>query len=820
MNIKNIGIINILLLFVLLSKCVEANPLITEVYYDPPAPEEEYEFVELYNPTSSPINLSNYKLADGEGTYQFPTGTVLPAYGTITIASKASGFWTLFLNKNPDFEYATETNLFVPNMVKRGGSFALSNNGDEVILSDAFDAVIDVVVYEAGSYTGVISHSTGTTEGKSLQREPPDNDRNDCSQDFIAGSPTPTTLRNIIISPTAGTVGSLVTVSGQGFFATEEIIIDFGTTSTITTTTTNADGSFSVTFTVTLQTGCGSVTVNAKGLNSEAKATTIFIIPLFIQPYLQNPGTSSMTIMWWTETSESSNQVEYGTGYSQIVSATNELFTVTGEESRYLHMATISGLVAETTYPYRVRSGGVISNTYTFTTAVLRDSNFRVAILGDGRTDNDTIISRHRAVTNLALSRQPNLTFHNGDEVWEGYDIAWVWLYRRVCTASDSDDPGSRLASLIPYHFTVGNHEIYDGGWSGGIDTSMKRFKAYCHNPPNNSSNPHWEERYYRIDYGCAAFIVLDTNNTSNDTLDNHDYLADDTTPDWEPNSEQYNWLISQLQDAQQNCIFTFILMHPAPYSRGVHGAPDEPQSGWHIRALDSVFRQYGVDAVFCSHDHIVERCLTGPAGFETTMDDKDPANLNYLVQGNSGEGARSPQTGWETWMDITGNNGPPYYTKYFYDWVNTDYRSYTELDIQKLNPTTWQATFRTVRSDGAIFDEFSFQRTTPEPLLTFSKKVTPMGTISSGGTLTYTLSYENIGSGTATNLVLIDGIPDGTTYISNSAYGGTGNIYYSHDGGLNYDSSQTAPVTHIKWEIGDVEPKGNGNVYFDVRVE
>ena len=86
--------------------------------------------------------------------------------------------------------------------------------------------------------------------------------------------------------------------------------------------------------------------------------------------------------------------------------------------------------------------------------------------------------------------------------------------------------------------------------------------------------------------------------------------------------------------------------MHPSPYCRGVHGAPDQSQSGWQIRALDPVFRQYGVDAVLSSHDHMVERCLTGPAGYEEAMDDTASANLNYFVMGNSGKSAREAADG------------------------------------------------------------------------------------------------------------------------------------------------------------------------------
>lgn len=113
------------------------------------------------------------------------------------------------------------------------------------------------------------------------------------------------------------------------------------------------------------------------------------------------------------------------------------------------------------------------------------------------------------------------------------------------------------------------------------------------------------------------------------------------------------------------------------------------------------------------------------------------------------------------------------------------------------------------------------FNLLNPLPLLNFYKEVTPSGAATSGATLTYTLNYQNIGSGTATNVVLTDAIPTDTIYITNSATGADTTISYSHDGGITYDSSQDLPVTYIKWELTSVLASGaGGSVGFEVRVE
>jgi len=291
-------IIGALLSFIFISNYAESTStlLITEVYYDTVGTDSAEEFIEIYNPNSFPVNISDYKIGDdeekgtgtNEGMYEFPTGTVIASYATITIALKSTGFKALF-GKPPDFETTINTDSDVPDMIKYTSwstkSIELSNTGDEFLLLNELDYPLDIVVYENGSYTGVTPHS-GVSTGKSIQRDPPNQDTDNCSADFQEGTPTPTTLRNIVISPISVPVGNFVTISGQGFFATEGIVINFGTTSTIATTTTDSCGSFSTTFLAALQSNYGTVTVSAKGLTSNAKVTTEFSL-LELPPLLK-----------------------------------------------------------------------------------------------------------------------------------------------------------------------------------------------------------------------------------------------------------------------------------------------------------------------------------------------------------------------------------------------------------------------------------------------------------------------------------------------------------------------------------------------------
>lgn len=434
-----------------------------------------------------------------------------------------------------------------------------------------------------------------------------------------------------------------------------------------------------------------------------------------VEPYLQDPQPDGMTVLWWTDQSAPDSKVEYGQGKLDKSAAASDEFVPSMKMWR--HAAKLGGLAKATSYEYRVRSGPSQSRQYAFKTAGDRTDGLRVAILGDGRTDNDKVIGWHRQVVKAAREKKPDLAFELGDAVYEGYDYCWRDLYRRVLTATDGNDPGSDLGSVVPYHLAVGNHEIYDHGWSGGLDTSMARFRAFTSAPPNGAKDPNWAGRYYAVQYGCATFLVLDVNNTSKPALDNHGKLPAGSTPDWEEGSEQHAWMVRQLEKAKADSAFTFVLMHPAPYTRGIHGTSEanvDYQRGYELRVLDPLFRRYGVAAVLCSHDHLVEHCLTGPVGFEAKMDVTDPANLNWLVQGNSGEGARSPQAGWEKWMSIRGDGAAPFFSTYFYDWEGTDLRSFLLIEIEKQPGGKWKAGFQTVRTDGKAFDTFSLVRPAP----------------------------------------------------------------------------------------------------------
>ncbi|MFX0091700.1 MAG: lamin tail domain-containing protein [Candidatus Hodarchaeota archaeon] len=138
MNSKKVMPIVILfvMLFTVASPTVNANPsstniIITEVLYDTPGTDSVEEWVELYNPTGSTVDLAGWTLTDNVGTYTISSGTI-PASGYYVIARDSAGFNALY-GFDPDLS---------------GMSLYLGNTGDQIILKDSSGTEVDFVAWE------------------------------------------------------------------------------------------------------------------------------------------------------------------------------------------------------------------------------------------------------------------------------------------------------------------------------------------------------------------------------------------------------------------------------------------------------------------------------------------------------------------------------------------------------------------------------------------------------------------------------------------------------------------------------------------------
>jgi uncharacterized repeat protein (TIGR01451 family) len=167
--------------------------LISEIQYNPSGADED-EYVEIVNPTGLTVDMSGFSLGDAvnrtdfEDVRRFPAGTTLAPQATLVVAGSAEAFYVEF-NAYPDFEIL-ETVTAVPNLIDdptwgdTAAFFQLGNAGDEVLLRNSQDQIVDVVTYGSGSFPGVIPHPLVTIINAVLERYPYWQDTDDCTIDF------------------------------------------------------------------------------------------------------------------------------------------------------------------------------------------------------------------------------------------------------------------------------------------------------------------------------------------------------------------------------------------------------------------------------------------------------------------------------------------------------------------------------------------------------------------------------------------------------------------------------------------------------------
>ncbi len=180
------------------------NPglLITEIYYNPPGAEDEREWIEIANVGTAVLDLSDIKIGDeeqsggGEGMRRFPAGTVIEPGQVVVVAQTAVGFRTLF-GTNPDFEL-TDSDPDVPDMRRYAlwstGDIALANGGDEVLLLNERNLIIDSVNY-GDKETFFSPAVTAVFEGQSIERHPANCDTDTATDWRPQPRPTPGTVQ-------------------------------------------------------------------------------------------------------------------------------------------------------------------------------------------------------------------------------------------------------------------------------------------------------------------------------------------------------------------------------------------------------------------------------------------------------------------------------------------------------------------------------------------------------------------------------------------------------------------------------------------------
>jgi len=301
-------------------------------------------------------------------------------------------------------------------------------------------------------------------------------------------------------------------------------------------------------------------------------------------PYLSTVTQNSIVISWRTSTSDSS-VVQSGltAGYGM---EEKDLALKTS------HSLTLTGLLPDTIYHYRVLFQGKQTPDYTFRTGVASDIPYKFSVYGDTRTQADS----HLAVVNRIIASAPYFVLHTGDLVANGSDESqWSTYFATICSSASA-------AQRFPFYYAIGNHE-----------GESPLYYNYIYLPHNN---PDSTESYYSFDYGNSHFISLDTQKP------------------YGPSSGQYQWLRKDLVNAY-NKTFIFVFMHDHPYCAGGHN------SNLGLRdTLSPLFQTFKVDMVFSGHSHFYQR--NGPVN-----------GVTYIIAAGGGAPLYTPaESSWTRYTE------------------------------------------------------------------------------------------------------------------------------------------------------------------------
>ncbi|MBM3335276.1 lamin tail domain-containing protein, partial [Candidatus Sumerlaeota bacterium] len=146
--------------------------VISEIMYNPPGDDTDYEWLELYNETAAYQDLSCCQFTDGI-EFTFPSGASLAPYGHLVVA------------RNPN---AVMTRYGISNVV---GPYkgALDNGGEQVILRDPSGGIIAEVDYKDDGRWPVAPDGAGHSLSKLNLRGAPNDADNWRASPSLGGTP-------------------------------------------------------------------------------------------------------------------------------------------------------------------------------------------------------------------------------------------------------------------------------------------------------------------------------------------------------------------------------------------------------------------------------------------------------------------------------------------------------------------------------------------------------------------------------------------------------------------------------------------------------
>jgi len=128
-----------------------ATPIvINEINYNASASSNPGDWIELYNPNASAVNISNWEFYDGKSQFIIPSGTSIQPDEYLILAEDATAFGALFPHLN--------ANQYIGDW-----GFSLDNGGERISLFDPNKCISDYVVYDDDMPWDTIPDGNGPT---------------------------------------------------------------------------------------------------------------------------------------------------------------------------------------------------------------------------------------------------------------------------------------------------------------------------------------------------------------------------------------------------------------------------------------------------------------------------------------------------------------------------------------------------------------------------------------------------------------------------------------------------------------------------------
>ncbi len=312
------------------------------------------------------------------------------------------------------------------------------------------------------------------------------------------------------------------------------------------------------------------------------------------RPYMLYPGNNTQMTVLWQVSSTQTCTLEWGTTTSYGSSTTTSEY---GTDHQHKH--NITGLTPGQKYYYRLDDGSYYTGSFV---AAPSDSatGVKLFVYADTRNNPGT----HNSVNGRMITEYTSdpdyqsITLFPGDWVDKGRtESQWTdqWF-----TTSRSNMVEFR--ANVPINGCRGNHENNIGSSDDG-DLFLKYYPY-----------PYASNHYWSFDYGPVHVAVLDQ------------YTS------YGSGSTQYNWLVNDLSSSTKK--WKFVIYHAPGWSAGDHSVSSTVRN-----ALQPLFETYGVDIVFCGHNHNYARCEVNGVVHITTGGGGAPLdniNMNFNEDGGN----------------------------------------------------------------------------------------------------------------------------------------------------------------------------------------